>query len=216
MTQTPSEAIAIRLKELRLRRGLSVAKLASICAELGMSRLNRAVLANMEVVGRRQDVGVNELLVLAQALDTSPLMLLLPEPGEELAITPESVMDVERVVLWFAGEYGPTGPKTIRFEKETTLIKWHYAAFSAEQRARRADHAAIWARKGGDEDDAARHRAESRRHLQDLAGILNSMIEAGVEPPRLNPGWAALMVREGWVNNPDALRVFDLSDLDEV
>ncbi len=75
--QTGTEIVAARVRELREARGWSARALAERLRKLDGTRLDRAVLANLES-GRRQSVSVDELLLLSIALDCAPVHLLLP------------------------------------------------------------------------------------------------------------------------------------------
>lgn len=203
-SQTPSEVIAVRLKETRLRRGLSVAKLAKICADLGAPRLNRAVIANMEVVGRRQDVGVNELLVLALALDVPPVDLLLPSDpvGEErtwLQITPNYEVSAWGALLWLSGESERFIPSDN--EDGSVPLERRRAWREAEQRVRlyrswlnRFELAAKDEKRGGAGKLA-------------LADVLNSLLAAGINPPPTPDDWVEAMRENGWLERPDEVPV---------
>lgn len=205
----PGARIARRVKELRQRRGLSVRKLAEECERLGMPKLNQSVITNIEVVGRRQDIGVHELLVLAHALDVSPLVLLMPDGDAELAVTSDLRVNAERLVLWFAGELPAAGLPTVGFGREAAAIRWYRAAYDAHSAAKDADRNARFARKDGEDEEAERFDQECDRHLQSLAGIADSLIEAGMRPPMINPGWARMMIRHGWLRNPDRIPIED-------
>jgi transcriptional regulator with XRE-family HTH domain len=99
-----SDLIAAQLKQLRARRKLTVKDLAARCHELGATDLTANVLTNIEV--RRRDVAVDELLVLALALDVAPTHLLTPPQGSTtcLAVTPEVVAEPETAALWLRGD----------------------------------------------------------------------------------------------------------------
>lgn len=71
---------AVRVKQLRAKRGMSAAQLARRCADLGAPALTTNVIANIET--RRRDVSVDDLLVFALALDVPPIHLLTPAPGD--------------------------------------------------------------------------------------------------------------------------------------
>jgi transcriptional regulator with XRE-family HTH domain len=77
LDESATATVATRVGELRRDRGWSAQTLGERCAEAGLPGLNRAVLANLES-GRRQDVSVEELMVLAMVLDTAPVYLLVP------------------------------------------------------------------------------------------------------------------------------------------
>jgi hypothetical protein len=81
--QTPSDVVAARVREVRTRRGMKVADLAARCAELGAKQLTAQALYKLEGQRERADrrprpVSVDELLVLAVALDVAPVHLLVP------------------------------------------------------------------------------------------------------------------------------------------
>lgn len=71
------KAIAGEIKRHRKARGMSTQKLANACKELGMP-IRRSVLSNLEL-GYRKKITVPEILVLAKALEVTPLDLLLPK-----------------------------------------------------------------------------------------------------------------------------------------
>jgi transcriptional regulator with XRE-family HTH domain len=78
--QSVSDVVAARVREVRGKRGMTVAELAARCAELGVPELTAQALYKLEQ--RRQGklrprpVTVDELLVLALALDIAPVHLL--------------------------------------------------------------------------------------------------------------------------------------------
>lgn len=81
-TQETSEAVAIMLKRIRQRKGLSRKQLAKECAQLGAPELSISAIGRIETgrpdsTGRRRKrISVDELFVLAHALQISPLGLL--------------------------------------------------------------------------------------------------------------------------------------------
>ena len=74
--QSVTGTVVSQIKKLRRRRGLSSAALAGRCAELGAPEITENVVRNIEI-GRRT-VSVDQLAVLALALDVSPAHLLAP------------------------------------------------------------------------------------------------------------------------------------------
>src|SRR5579875_1366589 len=92
--QTPSDLVALRVRVLREGRGMTVRELAARCAELGMARLTAQALYKLEGQRSAQDrrprpVTVDELLVLACALDIAPVHLIagLDDDGD-VPVTP--------------------------------------------------------------------------------------------------------------------------------
>lgn len=81
-----SAVVARRVRQLRGQRGWSAEDLARRLAELDPStNLDRNVIANIEN-GRRRSLSLDEVVLFAVALDTTPTMLLLPALGEALSI----------------------------------------------------------------------------------------------------------------------------------
>jgi transcriptional regulator with XRE-family HTH domain len=81
-SQTPSDVVAARVKQVRKRRVLTVADLAARCAELGAPQLTAQALYKLEARRpgklRPRPVTVDELLALALALNVAPVHLLVP------------------------------------------------------------------------------------------------------------------------------------------
>lgn len=88
--------------------GMSAQKLANRCAELGMPSLSRIVITKLEN-GHREAVSVAELMILAQALDVSPIELLFPIGREGMRpseIAPGRGLSAWDAALWFMGQAG--------------------------------------------------------------------------------------------------------------
>ncbi|BCJ70706.1 hypothetical protein CS0771_02500 [Catellatospora sp. IY07-71] len=85
-----TRTVASQIKHWRERRGLSAKQLSDRTGDLGF-RVPRTVIANLET-GRRDAVGVAEVLILAAALDVPPTMLLTAVGREEAV---EILPDVE-------------------------------------------------------------------------------------------------------------------------
>src|SRR3954464_11793027 len=104
-----SDLVGAEIRRRRLDLDLTAEQVATKCAEIGAPELSTAVIANIETGRRnketgerRRDITVEELLILASVLDTSPLTLLMPEPGTDLAVTPELAIHAHQVVLWLS------------------------------------------------------------------------------------------------------------------
>jgi transcriptional regulator with XRE-family HTH domain len=85
---TPSDVVAARVREVRTRHGLTTAQLAARCAALGAPGLTAQALYKLEgqrdpAKRRPRPVTVDELLVLALALDVAPVHLLVPTGYDE-------------------------------------------------------------------------------------------------------------------------------------
>jgi transcriptional regulator with XRE-family HTH domain len=106
MTQNqdrPSRVVGRQVKRLRERQGISAQRLADRCAELGAPAINRSVVANIE--SRRETVSVDELMVLAAALNTPPTLLVAPLGDEhKVAVTPKTVIHPHLLLDWMTGD----------------------------------------------------------------------------------------------------------------
>ncbi|WP_156673180.1 helix-turn-helix transcriptional regulator [Mycobacterium sp. E3251] len=102
-----SEEQAHRVSEevRRLRGTRSAQWLANRTAELGY-HVSRSVIADLEN-GRRRYVTTAELVILARALDTAPIMLLYPPPYDEfIDARPEESRPKLVAIQGFSGEVG--------------------------------------------------------------------------------------------------------------
>jgi transcriptional regulator with XRE-family HTH domain len=113
---TPSDVVAEHVRAVRRRRGLTAAQLAQRCAELGVPELTEQALYNIETGRpdkegrRRRDVSVDELLVLAAALDIAPEYLVVPFDDEmPYQVTPTVTAPAEYVRKWVQGDHGLPG-----------------------------------------------------------------------------------------------------------
>jgi transcriptional regulator with XRE-family HTH domain len=106
----PSDIVGDQVREIRKRLGLSVDELAERCSVAGAPELTANALYLVEG-GRRDKEGrrrrritVDELLVLAFALDVSPIALLLPPRRGDYPLTSGIQADAENVYLWLTGD----------------------------------------------------------------------------------------------------------------
>lgn len=87
--ESPSDAAAQRVQELRKRQGLTAKDLAERCRLIGAPGLTASVIANIESGRRdldgkrRRQITLEEWLILAQALHVAPIHLLVPTSSEE-------------------------------------------------------------------------------------------------------------------------------------
>lgn len=100
---SPSAVVARRVREHREALGLTQADLATRLAEEFRWSVDRTVIARIE--SRKRAVTVDDLLVLAAALDTSPSLLLTPQDESDLMWpTPWRAMTANRTRAWIAGD----------------------------------------------------------------------------------------------------------------
>jgi transcriptional regulator with XRE-family HTH domain len=94
-----AEAVKARRKENKI----SAEQLADECERLGYP-ISRSTLANYES-GRKRRLDVSDLMVIAAALQVSPLALLFPgDLDEEVEIFPGQMTTTLGASSWFVGD----------------------------------------------------------------------------------------------------------------
>jgi transcriptional regulator with XRE-family HTH domain len=108
--------VAERVRQIRQRRGFTAEGLAARCAEIGAPEITRSVIANIETGRkgpdgrRRRDVTVDELFILAFALEVPPALLAIPLDGADtLQVTDDVLMDPLQAANWMAGDDAAEG-----------------------------------------------------------------------------------------------------------
>lgn len=204
MTQPPwperlVEVIAGEVKRHRQRRGLSAQQLADACARLGLP-IQRSVLANLES-GRRANLSVPELLVLAAALNVAPVLLVFPVGSQELSeFRPGMKVDTWRAAQWFGGQgEDPTPTTNASRERVYRLPMRLYADHEKAIRrlaGARANVATLGIRARTENGDIAETLRLAEDTLSQTEAILKDvrqyMHDQGITPPRLAepmPAW---------------------------
>lgn len=114
---TASDRVADNLKRFRKDRGWTATRLAAECTKLGAPELSSAVIANIETGRRdtdgirRREVTVDEMLVLAAALNVSPALFLThladdERPVPTVEVTPTVSAQPAALRSWMSGS-GP-------------------------------------------------------------------------------------------------------------
>jgi transcriptional regulator with XRE-family HTH domain len=178
------------VKRLRTRQGLSAQRLAERCAELGHPEINRSVIANIE--SRRQDVSINEVMVLAAALNTPATLLIAPLGTSEtkVAVTSKTVIHPHLVLDWLTGQEPLCNTnRTARVHpwRDEGAPSWQEASLPLWlfQRLRRYQDAAQEAeRRGGERFDTA---------LRNLAQHIKVMERADLQVPAMPAEWRERM-----------------------
>ncbi|MGI5179559.1 helix-turn-helix domain-containing protein [Dactylosporangium sp. CA-152071] len=106
-----SDVIARRIVRIRKSRSITREQLAERCAQLGYPALTGPAVANIETGRRgpkgerRRDITVDELTVLAAALDVPPIMLAFPIGTDaESPVVPRRRIDTWDAARWFMGD----------------------------------------------------------------------------------------------------------------
>ncbi|MGY1730150.1 helix-turn-helix domain-containing protein [Geodermatophilus sp. SYSU D01045] len=176
---------------IRAARGrVSAQKLADRCTELGYP-IPRSTISNLES-GRKETISVQELLVLARALEIPPLLLLFPLGRvDRVPLLPEVDAPTWPAARWFTGEFG--FPTTLDDGRWEVVDRDHYAFINAVTHDFRSQEEVVeeWrrARQRGDGDQ---QRSEERS----LQLIRRRIREQGLDPGEL-PAELAFVDAEG-------------------
>jgi transcriptional regulator with XRE-family HTH domain len=201
--------------EVRRRRkelGWSAQDLADKCEEIGHP-IPRNVIANMES-GRRSNLPLVDVMILAKALNTPPICLVYPvgyvDDVQRLPLQhPTSSLNALR---WFTGEDTELGA-------DDDMLRYFRAHHAAEKRLRSArgdeEYARYHAKTAPNADrkaDALRTQARAAEAADDaesrLRRIRAFIQEAGVTPPYLAPDLAAAI--DSHETDPDTTEENDL------
>jgi transcriptional regulator with XRE-family HTH domain len=100
-SESVARLVATRVRALRHARGWSAERLATACADAGYRSLTRSTIAKIES-GVRKTVTADEVAGLAQALGTTPTLLLAPEPVRSADETgsPTPIEQLAGLNLW--------------------------------------------------------------------------------------------------------------------
>lgn len=173
---------------------MSAQQLADECAALGHA-IPRSVLANLES-GRRETVSVPELLVIAQALNVAPILLLFPlgyEPDAE--VRPGCWTRAWDAAEWFAGRRD-VPPAPLHDDKVAVgepvyrrPVELYEAYERAQETYRRAQvNTRRWRERARTENgDVAESLAQAEEQEADamvaITHLRYVMREAGILPP---------------------------------
>lgn len=139
--------VAVNVRNRRKQLKLSAQQLSEKCEELGMP-IARSVLANLES-GRRANISLPEVLILARALKISPLNLCIPiGVADRYFPTPIEEIDPWDAAKWFSGEApfpgeesgllpDSSGPYAPSYNDLTGLFRQHDQHAEMVRRARR-------------------------------------------------------------------------------
>ncbi|MFD5395439.1 helix-turn-helix domain-containing protein [Streptomyces sp. NPDC127097] len=205
---TVADEVRRRRKEL----GWSAQDLADKCEELGHP-IPRNVIANMES-GRRSNLPLVDVMVLAKALNTPPICLIYPvgyvDDVQRLPLQhPTSTLNA---LHWFTGEDTELGAD----DDMLRYFRAHHAAEEQLQSARRdEEYARYHAETAPNADrkaEALRAQARAAEAADDAESRLRRtrafIREEGVTPPFLWPDLAAAIDSPG--SDPDITEENDL------
>lgn len=170
-------------KARRHRRGWTQQQLADAVAEHG-GLLDRATVAKIET--NRRSVSIDELLLLAAALNVPPPLLLVPLGSEDrVEVTPRSRVHPHLALEWLCGDE-PLAESDGRrigvagwFEGSAPLTLVRQLR-GLEHDLALADGAALMAATSGDKEEVVRAHHRQRHALGSLHRHLRAMQAAGL------------------------------------
>lgn len=172
-----SATIAREVRRHRQARGMSAQQLADKCAEVGMP-LQRTVISNIEN-GRRGNVSVAEVLVLAAALEVPPAALIFPAGyAEAVEYLPGRAAAPLEAADWWHGEGAAEDSALALARRHRELVRRIRGLYRGmwEQRIAGGSGGV-----GGPEEEAAREWVrELRGQLKELR---EEMAERGLVVP---------------------------------
>lgn len=186
---------------LRREQGLSAQRLAARTTELGHP-LSRQLIADLETGRRGSRLQVAEVLVLADALDLSPVELLYPgAPDEPMPYLPGSTTTAFEALQRFTGErVGHDRP-----------ARWHLTALRRQQslsdtwlRLRAATDPDAGGDVGADDGLRATLAARQEAVALQLVELRQSITRRGLDPGRLTGPMAHLEAMTPWPAAEDA------------
>lgn len=185
---------------------MSAQELADACTEIGHT-VPRSVIANMES-GRRASLPLVDVMVLAQALETNPICLIVPVGYVERyqALPLHSYDSAWDALSWFTGE-----DNSLFSGWNLRLFRLHHAALGSAQEA--AGKAAYYRDRASNAPDPQR-RTEALRSAErfeqlaagdhdTLRRVRAQMRQVGLLLPQLVPDLNFIDEHPHDLNNPE-------------
>jgi transcriptional regulator with XRE-family HTH domain len=190
---TASQSLAEQVRTLRKRRNLTLNQLSELCEKLGAPQLTFSALANIERGAtaeskrRPREVNVDELMVLARALQVPPVLLLFQiGTAAEVELTPGLVVTPWDAAKWWSGEEFLQGDEDTWWSIPVYLHKSHDRLVTrfGEILADR-----LFADPPAGVDQTQRQR-ETDQLIYDLREVRRQMRANGLTPPVLDADMA--------------------------
>lgn len=125
-----SDTVAERITHWRKERGWNRERLAKECARLGHPEITHATLTNIESGRRHPDgtrrraVTIDELMVIAYALDVPPILLIGKLESRGTPFLQDETVPTHMLIAWFSGEHPfPTGIPTEKTTESQALYQ---------------------------------------------------------------------------------------------
>ncbi|WP_327291252.1 helix-turn-helix domain-containing protein [Streptomyces sp. NBC_01198] len=194
------------MREARQAAGLTMSDLAQGCTDRGYPEIKEQTIKNLEV-GRRANITIADLVVLADVLGVPPVALLFPLGTEaSVEVLPGREVSTWDALAWFTGETPTNQPApqgTARdlldlFRNHGDLVAAATASSTlAKERRREASTTLDRARRAALLERAAGYEEHAFEDSADLRAFRNRMRERNLVPPTLPDDLA-------FVDQPDA------------
>ena len=198
-----SDEVAEEVSRLRRAAGLNRDQLADRCADLGLP-LSAAAIANIETGRRgkdgerRREVTVDELVVLARALQVTPLELVMPlAKSETIEVFPGHRVPRWQAVQWFAAEAPLTdgepgsGQLLALFRQHAQLLAEVHSAQLQAASARLSARGAEPEERSAIGQAAESYERAARTATDRLVNVRQQIRALDATPPDLGP-WSFL------------------------
>lgn len=183
------QAIGAEIRRLRKAREWTQEDLAQRLEDLD-AHINRVTLTKIEQGGERaENLKLRELLVLAAALDTSPVSLVFPVGRVELVeITPQLRIFSALASKWFCAEVALTDEERVQinlyeWQQATSGTRAHRLADRLSDEVRKARRQVSSAQYVGDQDQIKAAKAAHVDALHALERLYREMDRDGIAPP---------------------------------
>jgi transcriptional regulator with XRE-family HTH domain len=198
--QTPQGVLRRRVREFRERRGWNQTQLAEEVTKLGTT-MHQTTIAKIE--NQSRDVTINEALLLAAALNVPPPLLFIPlGTDDRVEITSHSRIHPHLALDWLTGERELATSDRYSIDQHT----WAQMAqpLHLYQDLRRLEKDVIDAGAAvraaeyvKDERKIQAARRLEAKVFKELHEHRETMVRAGVKPPKLAREWTAKMKQLG-------------------
>jgi transcriptional regulator with XRE-family HTH domain len=141
-----SSRIGAAIRRTRDAQNISALKLAARTGELGYP-IHRVAISKLE--SGERDITVPELVILAAALNTVPLALLLPDTADPtVEILPSNEMTGAAAIGWFTGTTSATPAGVTRDPSATSRLALTMSLNEVEERLALQRHSLLQAEGG--------------------------------------------------------------------
>jgi transcriptional regulator with XRE-family HTH domain len=183
-----TQVIGDNVRSIRKARKLSTQTLSDICTDQVGYAVPRNAIVNLET-GRKETLSVQELVTIALALDTPPVMLLYPL-DRDVEVAPGELRNPLHAIEWFAGKWDAATASELTDSNRLVAPQLQvFRDYVDSADVARQSAAVIEALAGATDPEAAKVRNDARARLEwaaeRMSKLRDSLQEQGIEPPEL-------------------------------